>query len=125
MYDNSVASLSEVTVDPANLPIGRDWTVGSPQTLVLWFHGSPGNAVTEQMYVKLNGAKVVYPGGAADIAEQRWKQWNIDLAALGISLSSVTELSIGFERTGAIGGTGTVFIDDIRLYRLAPQPEAP
>ena len=125
MYDNSVASLSEVTVDPANLPIGRDWTVGSLQTLVLWFHGSPGNAVTEQMYVKLNGAKVVYPGGAADIAEPRWKQWNIDLAALGISLSSVTELSIGFERTGASGGTGTVFIDDILLYRSAPEIVVP
>ncbi len=125
IYNNSVASSSEVTVDPANLPIGWDWTVGSPQTLVLWFHGSPGNAVTEQMYVKLNGAKVVYPGGAADIAEPRWKQWNIDLAALSISLSSVTELSIGFERTGAIGGTGTVFIDDILLYRWAPEIVVP
>jgi hypothetical protein len=125
MYDNSVASLSQVTVDPANLPIGRDWTVGSPQTLVLWFHGSPGDAVTEQMYVKLNGAKVVYPGGTADIAEPRWKQWNIDLVALGISLSSVTELSIGFERTGASGGTGTVFIDDILLYRSAPEIVVP
>ena len=125
LYNNSVASSSEVTVDSANLSIGPDWTVGSPQTLVLWFHGSPGNAVTEQMYVKLNGAKVVYPGGLADIAEPRWKQWNIDLAALSISLSSVTELSIGFERTGASGGTGTVFIDDILLYRSAPEIVVP
>ncbi len=124
-YDNSSASYSEAAVKTDDLPIGRDWTVGSPQTLVLWFHGSPGNAVTEQMYVKLNGARVVYPGGAADIAEPRWKQWNIDLAALGISLSSVTELSIGFERTGAIGGTGTVFIDEILLYRFAPEIVVP
>ncbi|MHC4168664.1 MAG: discoidin domain-containing protein, partial [Planctomycetota bacterium] len=125
MYNNSAASSSEVTVDPANLSIGRDWTVGSPQTLVLWFHGSPGNAVTERMYVKLNGAKVAYPGDAADIAEPRWKQWNIDLAAFGVSLSNVTELGIGFERTGAIGGTGTVFIDDILLYRSAPEIVVP
>ena len=124
-YDNTSASSSEVTVDPANLPIGRDWTAGSPQTLVLWFHGSPGNTVTEQMYVKLNGAEVEYPGDAADIAEPRWKQWNIDLAALGISLSSVTELRIGFQRIGASGGTGTVFIDDILLYRLAPEIVVP
>jgi len=124
-YDNTSASSSEVTVNPGDLPIGRDWTVGSPQTLVLWFHGSPGNAVTEQMYVKLNGAKVEYPGNVANIAEPRWKQWNIDLAALGISLNSVTELSIGFERTDASGGTGTVFIDDILLYRLAPEIVVP
>ncbi|MHC4351607.1 MAG: discoidin domain-containing protein [Planctomycetota bacterium] len=125
MYDNSGAPSSEVTVDPANLSIGRDWTVGSPQVLVLWFHGSPGSAVTEQMYVKVNGAKVVYPGDAADIARPRWKQWNIDLAALGIDLSNVTGLSIGFERTGATGGAGTVFIDDILLYRLAPEVVVP
>jgi hypothetical protein len=124
-YDNSAASLSEVTVDPGNLSIGRDWTVGSPQTLVLWFHGSPGNAVTEQMYVKLNGAKVVYPGDAGDVARPRWKQWNVDLAAFGIDLNNVTELKIGFERTGTTGGAGTVFIDDILLYRLAPEVAVP
>ncbi|MHC4366515.1 MAG: hypothetical protein ACYSW8_02755, partial [Planctomycetota bacterium] len=125
MYDNSTASSSEVTVDPAGLAIGRNWTVGSPQTLVLWFHGSPGNAVTEQMYLKLNGAKVTYPGDAADIAEPRWKQWNIDLAAFGANLSNVTEFGIGFERTGAIGGAGTVFIDDILLYSSAPEIAIP
>jgi hypothetical protein len=124
-YNNSVASSSEVTVDPANLPIGRDWTVGSPQALVLWFHGNPANAVTEQMYVRINDVKVTYPGSAADVAEPRWKQWNIDLTALGISPGSVTQLGIGFERTGTNGGTGTVFIDDILLYRLAPEIVVP
>jgi len=43
-YDNSSASYSEATVNTDDLAIGRDWTAGSPQTLVLWFHGSPGNA---------------------------------------------------------------------------------
>jgi hypothetical protein len=124
-YDNTSKSSSEVTVDPANLPIGRDWTVGSPQVLVLWFHGSPGNAVTEQMYVKLNGVEFEYPGSVANIAKPRWKQWNIDLAALGISLNSVTELSIGFKRTGPSGGTGTVFIGEILLYRIAPEIVVP
>ena len=125
MYDNSAASLSEVTVDPANLSVGRDWTTGSPQTLVLWFHGSPGNAVTERMYVKVSGVKVAYPSDAADIARPRWKQWNIDLAALGIDLGNVTALTIGLERTGATGGAGTVFVDDILLYRQAPEVVAP
>lgn len=77
------------------------------------------------MYVKLNGVKVVYPGDAADIARPRWKQWNIDLAALGVDLGNVTELSLGLERTGATGGAGTLFIDDLLLYRLAPEVAAP
>jgi hypothetical protein len=31
--------------------------------LSLWFYGDPNNGV-EQMYVKLNGSKVVYDGDA-------------------------------------------------------------
>lgn len=119
VYDNSVAGLSEVSVSPAGLPIGGSWTKGSPQKLVLWFYGDPGNAVTERMYVKVNGVKVAYPGAATDIAEAAWRSFSIDLAALGINLGNVTQLTIGFERTGASGGTGIVLIDDISLYRPA------
>ncbi|MBN2182055.1 MAG: discoidin domain-containing protein [Sedimentisphaerales bacterium] len=118
-YNNSQASLSEVTVNPADLAIGSDWTAGSPETLVLWFLGDPDNATTEQMYVKINGVKVEY-AHMDNIGIRRWNQWNIDLASLGISLANVTTFTIGFERTGATGGTGTVLFDDIRLYRLAP-----
>jgi len=125
MYDNSTASLSEVTADPATLPIGRNWTIGSPQTLVLWFHGQPGNAVTERLYIKINGVKKTYPGDAADIAEVRWTQWDVDLASVGTNLANVTQFVVGFERTGASGGTGTVLLDDIRLYREAPQVVVP
>ncbi len=119
-YDNSSASLSEVTVNTSDLAIGPDWTKGAPETLVLWFYGDPGNAATERMYVKVNGVKEIYPGDAADITRPIWKQWNVDLAALSIDLSNVTQFSIGFERTGASGGSGTVLIDDIRLYGSAP-----
>jgi len=119
-YDNSAASFSEVTVNPADLPIGRDWTIGSPQTLMLYFYGTEGN--TGQLYVKINGSKVVYDGDAGDIAKAEWKQWNIDLASLGAGVQNVTKLSIGIDGNGA---SGTLYIDDIRLYRQAPQPEAP
>jgi len=88
---------------------------------VMWFHGDPANAATEQMYVKVNGSKVLYNGDTADIGRPRWKQWNIDLAAFSTNLGNVTQLSIGFERTSASGGSGTVLIDDIRLYRAAPE----
>jgi len=120
MYDNMAATFSQASVNTKDLAIGQDWTVGVPTTLVLWFHGRPANATTERMYVKVNGSKVLYGGDALDLARPQWTQWNIDLAAFGVNLNSVTTLSIGFERTGAAGGTGTIFIDDIRLYRQAP-----
>jgi len=116
MYDNSVASFSEVTVNTDDLAIGRDWTKGGAGKLVLWFYGDPANAATERLYVKLNSAKVLYDGDALDITKPGWKQWDIELSGFGVVLSNVTQLSIGFERTGISGGSGTVFIDDIRLY---------
>jgi hypothetical protein len=68
------------------------------------------------MYVKLNGTKVAYDGSAEDTTLAGWQMWYIDLASTGVSLSNVTELAIGFEPIGAVGGHGVVLFDDIRLY---------
>ncbi len=125
-YDNRTASFSEVTVSPADLPIGRDWTTGNPSRLVLWFYGDPNNATTEQMYIKLNGIKLLYDGNADDIAIAVWRPWSIDLSLFGVSLSNVTTFSIGFERTEASGGKGIILLDDIRLHPqlpVVPEPE--
>ena len=111
-YDNTTASLSEVTANTSDLAIGRDWTIGSPQTLVLWVYGATEN-VPQQMYVKVGNAKVLYGG---DITDPSWNQWDIDLAGLGINLSNVTQLSIGLERIGTTRGSGMVLVDAIRLY---------
>ena len=100
--------------------VAQNWTEAGVQTLVLYFHGSSGN--TGQLYVKVNGSKVVYDGDAGDIAKLQWKQWNIDLASLGVDLQNVTKLSIGID---GIGASGTLYFDDIRLYRSAPEPQAP
>jgi hypothetical protein len=100
--------------------VGQDWTRAGATTLVLYFRGTEGN--TGQLYVKVDGSKVVYSGDAADKANVEWTQWNIDLASLGIDLQNVTKLSIGTDGNGA---SGTLYIDDIRLYGQAPQPEAP
>ncbi|MBN2182428.1 MAG: discoidin domain-containing protein, partial [Sedimentisphaerales bacterium] len=43
-YDNSAASSSVVTVSTDALDIGRNWTGGGAETLVLWFYGDPNNA---------------------------------------------------------------------------------
>jgi len=114
-YDNSTANYSEVTADVANLQAGQDWTKHGINALTLWFRGDPNNVV-DQMYVKLNGSKVLYDGEAANLTRAQWQPWNIDLVDFGVNLSNVTGLSIGIERSGAIGGKGIVYVDDIRLY---------
>jgi len=62
-----------------------------------------------------------------------WTQWNIELSAPGgfadqdVNLTNVDSLAIGFgnRNNPQVGGSGMVFIDDIRLYRPAPKPEEP
>jgi len=61
-YDNTSASLSEVVANTNNLPIGSNWSEGSPQTLVMWIYGDTGNAATDRLYVKIGSSKVVYDG---------------------------------------------------------------
>ena len=85
----------------------------------------------EQMYVSVsntggNPAVVDHPDPAAtQIAT--WTEWNIDLqefANQGINLANVDKLSIGFgDKDNQLpGGAGTMYFDDIRLYRPRPQP---
>ncbi|MHC4632983.1 MAG: discoidin domain-containing protein [Planctomycetota bacterium] len=117
-YNNTGAatySEAELALNPA-----QDWTKAGVATLVLYFHGAEGN--TGQLYVKINDSKVVYDGDAADIATLRWKQWNIDLASVGANLQSVTKLTIGIDGIGAVG---TLYVDDIQLYRSAPEIVVP
>ena len=112
-YDNTgTAAYSEVE---RTFAVPQDWTKYGIKALALYFHGDPNNSVTEQMYVKLNGSKVIYDGDADNLTQILWQPWNIDLADFGVNLSSVTELSIGFERIGVAGGKGVVYFDDIRL----------
>ncbi|MBN2183483.1 MAG: LamG domain-containing protein [Sedimentisphaerales bacterium] len=116
LYNNSVAGYSEVTVNTSDLVIGRNWAQYDVQVISLWFYGNPDNAVTEQLYVKLNDSKITYQGSPAKLATPQWTQWNINLSDFGISLSNVTQIGVGLERTGVAGGSGTIFLDDIRLY---------
>jgi len=117
-YNNTTASISEVTANTDSLPIGRDWTTSAPEILSIWIYGDPNNSTTEQMYVKINTAKVVFDG---DLTQAQWQEFSIDLASLGINLSNATMLTIGFEKTGATGGSGMIFIDDIQLYKPQEQ----
>ncbi len=121
-YDNTIASMSEVTVSTSDLIIGRDWSKGGAGALGLFFYGDPNNATTEQMYAKINGTKVLYDGDPGDVAIERWNLWVIDLSSLGVNANNISTLVIGFERTGATGGTGLILLDDIRLYKTSVDP---
>jgi hypothetical protein len=118
-YDNTVAGYSEFSANTDALAVGRNWTKGSPTTLTLRFYGNPNNAVGEQFYAKIGDTKVVYPGDVTELARSRWSEWPIDLT--GMDLSNVPALAIGFERTGAIGGAGVVYLDEIHLDRSASE----
>jgi len=102
--------LSEATrtFDPA-----QDWTHGGAKTLVLLFCGASTN-VSAELYVKINDSKVPYNGNAGDLTSPEWKQWSIDLPSEA-GLGSVKTLTIGVS-----AGQGTLYVDDIRLYRSAP-----
>ncbi len=117
LFDNSTVSVSEVSVSASDLSIGNDWTVGTPNTLSLWVYGDPNNPATEQMYVKINGVKVVISD--VDLTLTAWQEVTIDLADFNTNLSNVTSFAIGIERTGAAGDSGMIFVDDIRLYLLS------
>lgn len=80
----------------------------------------------EPMYVVLEdgsgkSAVVVHPDPNTALTNT-WTQWNIDLkefSAAGVNLTDVNKISIGFgdRDNPRPGGSGTMYFDDIRLYR--------
>ncbi|MHC4331843.1 MAG: hypothetical protein ACYSWW_27385, partial [Planctomycetota bacterium] len=116
-YDNANKT-SEATL---TLVYPRDWTEEDVTKLSLWFRGSSAN-VAERMYIALNGNAVVYNDDPDAAQTGRWTEWVIDLQAFadqGVDLTNVNTIAIGFGTKGspAAGGSGTLFIDDIRLRR--------
>ncbi len=117
-YDNTAGkTFSEAE---RTLAVAQDWTQGGLKTLVLFFRGSSANT-TGQLYVKINGVRVDYKGSADALARPLWKQWNIDLSTVGTSMKSVKTLAVGVSASGK----GSLIIDDIRLYRTAPEAVQP
>jgi hypothetical protein len=119
-YDNAVGK-SEATL---TLTYPRDWTENDVGTLVIWYYGNAAN-VAETMYVVLNDTAGVDNDNPDAALVEEWTEWTIDLQAFadqGINLTNVDTITLGFgNRTNpVVGGTGTVFFDDIRLYRPAP-----
>jgi hypothetical protein len=80
----------------------------------------------EPMYVALDDQAVVYHDNPNATQVVTWTEWVISLqefADLGIDLTHVDSIAIGLgdrDNPQQPGGSGTMYFDDIRLYR--PQP---
>jgi len=119
-YDNGVG-ISEATMTLTNQ---RDWTEEGVGVLVIWFRGEAANAAVP-LYVALNGNAVVTHDNLTATQLDTWTQWSIDLqmfADQGVNLSNVDTISLGLgnKSNPIAGGTGTMYFDDIRLYRPTP-----
>jgi hypothetical protein len=123
MYTNEggVAN-SEATM---TLTVLRDWIVASVGELSLWARGDAANAA-EPLYVAISntaGTPAVTAHDDPTIAQRStWIQWVIPLQAFtdqGVNLTNVDKIGIGLGGKGgaSAGGSGMMYIDDIRLYR--------
>jgi hypothetical protein len=103
-----------------------DWTLAGVSELSVWYRGASGNAA-DPVYVAVSNSAGAPATVAQDDPEaatvRSWTQWRIPLQAFtdqGINLTNVDEIAIGLgSKSGmaSAGGSGTMFIDDIRLYR--------
>jgi hypothetical protein len=120
-YDNSILKYSEVE---KTLTYLRDWTEEGVGVLSLWFYGVASNAA-EPLYVALNGNAVVTHDNPDAAQIEEWTEWTIDMklfADQGVNLANVNTIAIGLgnKKNPVAGGSGTMYFDDIRLYRPAP-----
>ncbi len=124
LYTNETGVTNSEGVKTLTTP--RDWTQAGVSELSLWFRGASGNAV-EPLYVAISnsaGSPAVVAHEDSDaVTGGTWREWRISLSAFadqGINLSNVDKIAIGLgSKSGmaSAGGSGTMFIDDIRLYR--------
>jgi hypothetical protein len=101
-----------------------------------WAHQDIGilNNAPEPLYVAVSNSTgnpaIVVNDDPAAVQTDIWTPWVIPLSAFsnqGINLTNVDRIAIGLGTRGNMtvpGGSGKIFIDDIRLYREqeAPQP---
>jgi hypothetical protein len=77
------------------------------------------------LYVALNGNAIVTNDNPDAAQLTNWTEWTIDLQAFadqGVNLANINTISLGLgnKNNPLAGGSGTMYFDDIRLYRPAP-----
>jgi len=131
-YDNNKQGYAKYSEVELTLVSPRDWTKNDVGELSIWFYGLTANAI-EQLYVAVtgsNGVSVVVNHDNPDAATiEEWTEWVIPLQTLadqGVNLDEVHKLAIGLGTRGNMtipGGAGTMYFDDIILYRTRPVVE--
>jgi hypothetical protein len=106
----------------------QDWSKGEADTLTLYFRGEQNNS-PEPLYVGIEDgagqiAVVVHPD-AYTLLVTEWQKWQIELAdlqAAGVDVAAVKMMVIGVgdRNNPQPGGTGRIYIDDIRLTKRMP-----
>jgi len=124
LYANETGVTNSEGVKTLTTP--RDWTHAGVNELSLWFRGASGNS-TAPLYVAISNSAgspaVVAHEDSEAVTGGAWSEWRISLSAFadqGIDLGNVDQMAIGLgSKSGmaSAGGSGTMFIDDIRLYR--------
>jgi len=106
----------------------RDWTLAGLGELSVWIIGASGNAA-DPVYIAVSnsaGAPAIVANDDPTAATlTKWTQWRVPLQAIsdqGIDLGNVDKIAVGLGSKGgvAVGGSGTLYVDDIRLYRPTP-----
>jgi len=131
-YDNNKQGYSKYSEVDLTLTDQRDWTEEGVANLSLWFYGDSANDA-EPLYVAIantSGAfAVVVNDDPAAATTDTWTEWVIPLQTLadqGVNLTNVDRIAIGLGTQGNTtipGGSGKMFIDDIRLTKPVPEPE--
>ncbi len=105
----------------------RDWVSGGVEIFQIRFHGEPDNDV-EQLYVTLkdadgNTATVLYSDSNHIVKQEHelWRVWSIDIEDFndGINIADIRYFTLGLGDGVDPGATvtGTVYFDEIELYR--------
>ncbi len=126
-YNNVAAPFYSETV--REFTSAQDWTIDDVNTLVLYVQGKTANAPA-QLYLALEDASrrsatVIHPDTAV-VTTAEWTEWKVPLADFtGVDLARVQKIYIGVgdKADPAPGGTGLIFIDDIRVIRPPAKSE--
>jgi hypothetical protein len=130
-YDNNKQGFAYYSEVEHELTDQRDWTERGVGELSIWFRGISDNSA-EPLYVAVSnstGAPAIVVHDDANAAQiDTWTQWLIPLSAFadqGIVLTDVEKIAIGLGTQGnttAPGGSGKMYIDDIRLNQPSTAP---
>jgi hypothetical protein len=139
MYLGGYSEVEAATTGTQSLDCGKNWINLGLEALGLYFYGDPTNDV-EQLYVALADTPgdihvSNYGDGGEDLNDvgiPEWHQWDVALSEFSdnaVDTADVNRIYIGLgDRDYPVaGGSGTLYIDDVRVYipRCVPEKRRP